>query len=29
MNLSIGYEVADIFYVLVKHAGAPRTSTER
>jgi hypothetical protein len=27
MNLSIGYEVADIFYVLVKHAGAPRTST--
>ena len=24
MNLSIGYEVADIFYVLVKHAGTPR-----
>jgi hypothetical protein len=26
MNLSIGYEVADIFYVLVKHAEAPRIS---
>jgi hypothetical protein len=27
MNLSIGYEVANAFYVLVKHAGTPGTRT--
>ena len=27
MNLSIGYEVADIFYVLVRHSDHQRTST--